>query len=456
MPFRAVLGTVALVLSLGITQTALGQVIYSDGLTHTIPGDPGFTNGQSISLQAASGLVVNTSAVVDGGDNSGNQSATGDVAISGLAGTSITHNNGDVTGGEANVVADGLTTNTPMTSTGGAAVSTSGSYIGTGGNTIGGYASADGAFGVTTPVDFVTATGGAGLALSNGATANLQNGNFTGGETLAWTANVLVHAVGGAGLNLNNSGPVSISSGTFIGGLGWSENFNLTSGDATGQGGSAIDVHGTSNLTINGGYFEGGGGSGIIYFTTEQGTGIGGAAMKITGPATVTINDGSFLSGSAGAGTNPPTVPITTSESAITVVGDASSGNLLLTINGGTFDGLYGLQTLGTSPNAANARIDIFGGDLDTLNPFDLSLANPDITTTIFGSDFLLDGNPVGFGPISALTGTLEGLLADNSSFEWDFERFNGAPLVLAPVPEPTSLALTAIAMPFLIRRRRD
>jgi hypothetical protein len=439
---------------------ASGQVVYDDGNAHAIPGDPGFTNGQSIALQNASGLQVNTGATVDGGDAAGTQFAGGGIAITAAAGTNINQSAGAVTGGSAAATA-GFSPTSPVSARGGTGVSTAGAFAGGGGTVTGGSAKVEGT------VNRIEARGGTGLQLNPGATATLAGAALTGGDGNAGRDGsggaVLTYALGGTALRVVDAGPVVISAGSFTGGEAFAESFNFDSGGATGQGGLAVDVSGGSTLTIDGGTFRGGNGSGIVTFTASPGVGIGGGAVRVSDAATLTINAGTFQAGSAGAGTVPGTEPITTAEAALAVAGSGASGALRMTINGGTFAGLHGLQTSGVSPNMTAARIDILGGDLvgatgggtGSASP-DLSLANPDLSTTIFGSDFLLDGAAIPFGPVTATTGTLAGLLANGSPFEWTFERPNDAPLtVAAAVPEPAALSLLALGGVALLARRR-
>jgi len=460
MPRIALKSSLAIAV-VSISSLASGQVVFSDGLTHTIPGDMAFSNGQWISLQSASGLNINSGAVANGADGSGNQSSFGGSAINALAGTSIQQLGGQVTGGDGNTNADSFTVS-PVSSTGGDGIRTGGSYIGTGGSITGGIGMTEGTyvdgFSVIVPTEFTEATGGAALSLTNGATATLDGVALTGGESWAYSAQEHVYGYGGPALRLNDSGPVTVLSGEFFGGTGNAENFAVNFADATGLGGACFEVNGSSTLTIESGTYYGGIGSGVVYFEPEPALGIGAAAIKITGPSTVTVNGGTFNVGSSASGTLPPAEPLSDFEGTILVTGDNAAGDMLLTINGGSFNGLYGLETIGTRPNSLNSRIDILGGNFNgnsfVGDDFDISLSNPDILTTIYGSDFLLDGNPVSLGLILEEFGTLEGMLADGSNFAWDFERFNNAPLMLAAVPEPTSLALVMCALPLLRRRR--
>ena len=123
-----------------------------------------------------------------------------------------------------------------------------------------------------------------------------------------------------------------------------------------------------------------------------------------------------------------------------------------VTLLGGTFRGDTSLEIPFSSEVASDARIDILGGDLDSLNAIDLRLAHPDLTTTIYGNDLELDGNPVA-NPIVATSGTISGVFVNGQTFSWTFERLNGAPLV---VPEPAlGLVPGLVALAALARFRK-
>ena len=436
---------------LGAGQFAFAQVVYDDGATHTIPGDPAFMNGQSVWLQAASGLVIEDSATVVGAEDTDHKVAGGGVAVLGQFGTTVDQQGGEVTGGRGQTEGDALSS-LMIRSSGGAGVWTTGDYNGSGGFLTGGFGYAASATdGASSVSNMVMATGGEALRLLAGATASFSGVELQGGEADARFAHTDNVAYGGAALVLDDSGLVVISSGQFTGGTGTGNALVINNASAFGMGGAAIDVLGSSQLTIDGGSFHGGVGAGNVIFFPAPSVGVGGAALRIIGPASVTINDGAFVSGSGGAVAIPPAVPVTDSDGAIRVIGDDTPGDFQLTINGGSFSGYgYALQTFLTSPEAASARIDIHGGDFDNSGGGDISLGNPDIVTTIYGSDFQVDGNPLPMGPVSALSGTLTGLLVDGSPFAWDFERTNGATLHLADGCDTQSTDISAFVVAVL------
>ncbi|MCB9858536.1 MAG: hypothetical protein H6818_22895 [Phycisphaerales bacterium] len=414
-------------------QVVIAQVVFDDGATHTVPGDPAFADGQSISVQSASSLVIQMGAQVIGSEHIHHQATQGGFAIVGQIGTSVVQQGGDVIGGIGNTAGSAMSLST-IIAAGGTGIRTEGTYDGVGGTLTGGFGMAasatDGATGVS---NSVLATGGTALMLSAGASATLSGVEVLGGEADARFAQSENVAFGGAALHLDDCGPVVVTSGSFTGGTGTGNALSVNTATATGFGGAAIDVLGSSSLTINGGTFHGGVGAALTIFLPAPAVGVGGAALRIVGPSNVTINGGEFNAGAGGALTIPPAVPVTDSDGALRIVGDDSPGDLQVTINGGSFSGFgFALQTLGTSPQAGEARIDIRGGDFSNNSGGDISLGNPDIVTTIYGSGFEVDGMPVATGAIASLMGTLSGTLADGSMFEWDFERLNGAELHLA------------------------
>lgn len=63
--------------------------------------------------------------------------------------------------------------------------------------------------------------------------------------------------------------------------------------------------------------------------------------------------------------------------------------------------------------------------------------SNGEATVRIVGMDFAVDGAPVPFGPVAALSGTLTGSLSDGSPLANAFTRGEGATILLVAVPEP-------------------
>lgn len=81
------------------------------------------------------------------------------------------------------------------------------------------------------------------------------------------------------------------------------------------------------------------------------------------------------------------------------------------------------------------SRIDLSGGSVA-----DLIESNSTATVRIVGLGFQVDGTPVAFGPLAALTGQLTGELADGSPLDNAFERDATATIELVQAPEPAWL----------------
>ena len=97
------------------------------------------------------------------------------------------------------------------------------------------------------------------------------------------------------------------------------------------------------------------------------------------------------------------------------------------------------------------SQIDWSGGSLG-----DRMEANGEATLRIFGDGFQVDGSPVPFGPLVALTGQLTGELADGTPLDNPFERAPTAEIIVV-APEPGGflvlLAGGALVLRLLLRR---
>jgi len=93
------------------------------------------------------------------------------------------------------------------------------------------------------------------------------------------------------------------------------------------------------------------------------------------------------------------------------------------------------------------SRIDLAGGSVA-----EGIESNSTATVRIVGLGFQVDGTPVAFGPLAALTGQLTGELADGSPLDNAFERDATATIELVEAPEP-ALLLPWIACVGLLAR---
>ena len=91
--------------------------------------------------------------------------------------------------------------------------------------------------------------------------------------------------------------------------------------------------------------------------------------------------------------------------------------------------------------------------------------ANSSSQITLLGSNFAIDGIPIGFGEITSILGgyytndpfrTITGILANGDLVNNQFKIGNEASINLTSVPEPSSLvALGALVVPLVLPRRR-
>jgi hypothetical protein len=108
-----------------------------------------------------------------------------------------------------------------------------------------------------------------------------------------------------------------------------------------------------------------------------------------------------------------------------------------VTMSGGTVE--RGLRAY------ASSTITMSGGTVEG----DLFAHNSSIIT-INGFDFMVDGTPVPFGDLSALTGTLTGTLTNGGSLDNDFYQGGYAGTwtgTIRLVPEPTTASLLALGL---------
>ena len=112
-----------------------------------------------------------------------------------------------------------------------------------------------------------------------------------------------------------------------------------------------------------------------------------------------------------------------------------------------------------TSATNALGRVTISGG---TVNAFLFAFLDESVLE-IVGDGFQVDGSPVPFGPIEAITGVLSGVLASGDPIEVTFYHngYAGFPSVmsgaitLVPVPEPSAALLLASGLACLAAAHR-
>jgi hypothetical protein len=114
------------------------------------------------------------------------------------------------------------------------------------------------------------------------------------------------------------------------------------------------------------------------------------------------------------------------------------------------------LATLTMTGGAVN-RIDLLlinHADISGGMVAEISVASQ-ASVNIFGSDFAVDGVPVGLGLLSATSGTLTGTLLDGSVISTVFSRDQEDASTVELLPEPATAGLLAVGALLLMPRRR-
>ncbi len=421
------------------------SVLFHDGLSHTIPGDPAFANGDRIDLDLASILVVNPTAQVIGPPLTLNDTGGTIGGLLAHPGTTLQIDGGEIRGGPVTGFSDENTPSTGFSVYAGEGVDSLGNLMITAGSIEGGAAGAV----VDPAIERIESIAGHAIVVSGPAT--IMNGLFQGGNaTCEGSAGDNV-AVSGDALIASANSLLVVQGGSYAGGLAHAANGFYVAGNALAQGGNGLSVIEDQTVTVRGGSFEGGSAWADAGFVSGAATATPGKAVRVADGARVAIYAGSFTTGFAAAssGGSPHNFPPV---AALRLDVAGSAFETKITLLGGTFRSDSSLEIPFSSEVASDARVDILGGDLDSGNAIDLRLAHPDVTTTIYANDLELDGNPVA-NPIVATSGTISGVFVDGQTFSWTFERLNDAPLV---VTEPAlGLAPGLFALGALARLRK-
>ncbi len=118
-----------------------------------------------------------------------------------------------------------------------------------------------------------------------------------------------------------------------------------------------------------------------------------------------------------------------------------SSGNCEVIVEGGT---------VGELTSNGESRVNVYGGQISWQIH-----ATQNSSMFIYGTDFTIDGLSVGYGPISAMSGTLSGILYSGEALNVSFDIIENASIML--IPEPATVLLLGIGAVLLrgIRRHR-
>ena len=102
------------------------------------------------------------------------------------------------------------------------------------------------------------------------------------------------------------------------------------------------------------------------------------------------------------------------------------------------------LQNIGFLAAYEDASLTLSGGTLGG----SLAAGGGSVVTLV-GSDFFVDGVPVGYGPLSAESGRISGTLESGDALDADFTRDSGATITL--VPEPGTAGLLALGLVVMV-----
>jgi len=182
----------------------------------------------------------------------------------------------------------------------------------------------------------------------------------------------------------------------------------------------------------------------IGVFETSAITMSGGSVdeLRAYGSSNITLTDGAV--GSRVEADEYSTIGISGGSITGEVTADEFS---TISISGGSIDGFILAAMAGT--------VRMSGGTLGGTLGFLMAGGGQSATIEIVGSEFMVDGSPVPYGPIAAQTGVLSGVLAMGDPVNNEFFH-NGASLginiydgtiTLVPIPEPSTASLLAFGL---------
>jgi len=258
-----------------------------------------------------------------------------------------------------------------------------------------------------------------------------------------------------------NDGQINIDGGTVGGEIYTYNNTQLTLNSGTLS--SESFCYNDTQVRINGGSLD------IVWaYDNTQATINGNSTgnLVLCDNSQVTMNAGSF-----GAITSYENSQIFM-DGGLTHSLSVRGGSSRITMTGGTANYLQGFSNTQITMTgglinadlylAHDAQADWSGGNIGG----DLTLQDRNILT-IFGSNFTIDGNPVGYGNITSILGNdysldpsriLSGTLADSTTINNQFKIGNSAYINLVyaePVPEPCTLLLFGLGG-LVLRKRRQ
>ncbi|MEZ4280346.1 MAG: hypothetical protein R3F21_12135 [Myxococcota bacterium] len=446
--WRRVFGLAGLA-GLAAAHAGAATILFDDGLSHTVPGDPAFTAGDAIVLGASTQLLVGITQV-DGESFLSNVDVGGGPALMSAATSNTRILGGVLRGGAADAVSDGTTPTSGLVTMAGAGIETFGRLDFPFGTVTGGATLAS----VSPAIDRVEANGGAGIVSRPGALSRVGAiEGVGGGSARAGGASGENLAYGGASIVAEGGTRLVLPRGRFEGGSAWADNGLSSIGSATAEGGPAVSVLASAVFAINGGEFTSGAARADAGFVAGTATATSGPALRIESGARGAIYGGDFSTGVATASANAATPPVFPPAAALRVdVGDGEGAGI--TLIGGRFRG-DGAIEIPWTPAGGSGYVQIFYADLDSTGAVDLRLAHPGVRTILWANDVAVDGVPVVGDMITATAGTITGDGFLGGPIEWTFERLNDAPLEIV-APEPAGpLFPGVVTLVALVGRRR-
>jgi hypothetical protein len=122
-------------------------------------------------------------------------------------------------------------------------------------------------------------------------------------------------------------------------------------------------------------------------------------------------------------------------------------------IAGSGVSGVTLMLGIGTG-SSDDAVINVLGGQIGAINVVP-TMQPQRGQFNIFGSKFMLDGTPVGPGPVTAPTGLLSGVLQSGEAFSSSFDQGDDGVSNINLVPEPGTGALFALGLVAIANRPR-